>query len=127
MQHVALSLAGMIGAATAIFHGIVTHRLIVAPIDRRLVDAPGVSMTIRRIVPPLLQYSTYSWLLGGIALMIAAKITSAETRLAIGLLVGSMFLYGAIANLWATRGRHPGWLLLAIAVALIAVDLLGVV
>lgn len=43
-----------------------------------------------------------------------------------GLLVGSMFLYGAVANLWGTRGRHPGWVLMAVAVTLIAVDLLGV-
>ena len=127
MQHFALTLAGLIGAATAIFHGIVTQRLMVRPIGRRLADAAGVSSTIRRIVPPLLHYSTYSWLVGGIVLVIAANVAAAETRLWIALLVGSMFLYAAIANAWATRGRHPGWLLMALAVALIAVDLLGVV
>ena len=122
MQNIALSLAGLIGATTAIFHGIVTHRLIVKPIDRRVAADAGVSMTIRRIVPPLLQYSTYSWLVGGIALVIAANVARAETRLWISLLVGSMFLYGAVVNCWATRGRHPGWILMAVAVALIAVD-----
>lgn len=125
MQHVALLLAGMIGGATAIFHGVVTHRLMVRPIDRRLVGAPGVSMTIRRIVPPVLHYSTYSWLVGGIALIVVAYSAQPDARRAISLLVGSMFLYGAVANLWATRGRHPGWLLLAVAVALIAVDMLS--
>lgn len=126
LQNLALTLAGLIGAATAIFHGIVTHRLMVVPIDRRLADAAGVSMTIRRIVPPLLQYSTYSWLAGGVALVIAANVAGPETRLWISLLVGAEFLYAAIANLWATRGRHPGWVLMAAAVTLIAVDLLGV-
>lgn len=126
LQNLALTLAGLIGAATAIFHGIVTHRLMVVPIDRRLADAAGVSMTIRRIVPPLLQYSTYSWLAGGVALVIAANVAGPETRLWISLLVGAEFLYAAIANLWATRGRHPGWVLMAAAVILIAVDLLGV-
>jgi len=125
MQHIGLVLAGLIGAITAIFHGIVTHRLMVQPIDRRLATDPGVSATIRRIVPPLLQYSTYSWLVCGIVLIVAALVAGAETRIAIGLLVGSMYLYGAVANLWATRGRHPGWVLLAVAVGLIAVDLLG--
>ena len=125
MQHIALTLAGLIGGATAMFHGIVTQRLMVNPIDRRLSDAAGVSPTIRRIVPPLLHYSTYSWLVGGIALIIAANVAGAETRLWVGLLVGSMFLYAAVANLWATRGRHPGWMLMAVAVALIAIDLLG--
>lgn len=124
MQHFALTLAGLIGAATAIFHGIVTQRLMVKPIDRRLAAADGVSITVRRIVPPLLHYSTYSWLVGGIALVIAANVAGAETRLWVSLLVGAEFLYAAIANAWATRGRHPGWMLMAAAVGLIAYDML---
>ena len=124
MQHIAMFVAGSIGAATAVFHGVLTHRLMVRPIDRRLAEAAGVSATIRRIVPPLLHYSTYSWFVGGIALMISAS-ASPDMRLPVGLLVGSMFLYAAIANLWATNGRHPGWMLMAAAVALIAFDLLA--
>ena len=124
MQHFALTLAGLIGAATAIFHGIVTQRLMVKPIDRRLAAADGVSITIRRIVPPLLHYSTYSWLVGGLALVIAANGAGAETRLWVSLLVGAEFLYATIANAWATRGRHPGWMLMAAAVGLIAYDML---
>ena len=124
MQHFALTLAGLIGAATAIFHGIVTQRLMVKPIDRRLAAADGVSITIRRIVPPLLHYSTYSWLVGGIALVIAANVAGAETRMWVSLLVGAEFLYAAIANAWATRGRHPGWMLMAAAVGLIAYNVL---
>lgn len=126
MQNLALVLSGLIGASTAIIHGILTERLMVKPIDRRLAADPGVSTAIRRIVPPLLHYSTYSWLVGGIALVIAATVAGAETRLAVSLLVGSMFLYAAVANLWATRGRHPGWMLMAISVALIACDMLGI-
>jgi hypothetical protein len=124
MQHIALTLAGVIGAATAIFHGVLTQRLMVRPIGRRLV-ATGVSPTIQRIVPPLLHFSTYNWLIGGIVLIAAANTASAETRLWISLLVGSAFLYAALANAWATRGRHPGWLLMAAAVVLIAVDMFG--
>lgn len=126
MNNVALSLAGLIGATTAIVHGILTDRLMVKPVDRRLADDPHISMTIRRLVSLLLYYSTYSWLVGGIALIIVANVAGAETRLAIGLLVGTMFLYGAVANLWGTRGRHPGRVLMALAVSLIAVDLLSV-
>ena len=125
MQYVVLTLAGLIGGATAIVHGILTDRLMVKPIERRLADDIDVSLAIRRLVPPLLHYSTFSWLVGGIALIIAANVAGAETRLWVGLLVGSMFGYAAVANLWATRGRHPGWMLMAVAVALIAIDLLG--
>ncbi len=127
MQNIPLSLAGLIGAITAIIKVILTQRLIVSPIDRRLADDSGVSLTIRRIVPPLLQYSTCSWLTGGMALIIAANVADPETRLGVGLLVGGMYLYGAIANCWATRGRHPGWMLMALAVALIAVNLAATV
>jgi len=35
-------------------------------------------------------------------------------------LVGSTFLFGALGNLWATRGQHPGWMLMAAALILIA-------
>ena len=119
-----MTIAGLIGAATAVFHGILTQRLMVTPIDRRLADAAGVSATIRRIVPPLLHYSTYSWLVGGIALVVVANRSNEDARLAVALLVGSMFAYAAAANFWATRGRHPGWLLMAAAVGLIAFDVI---
>lgn len=125
MQNLAMTLAGWIGVTTAIFHGILTQRLMVKPIERRLTDAPGVSMTIRRLVPLLLHVSTFSWLLGGIALILAAQIAGAETRLWISLLVGSLYLYAAVANCWATRGRHPGWILMASTVGLITFDLLA--
>jgi hypothetical protein len=30
------------------------------------------------------------------------------------------YLYGALGNLWATRGRHVGWVFYAVALVLIA-------
>lgn len=125
MQNVALTLAGMIGATTAIVHGILTDRLMTRPVDVHLRHDQHASAAIRRLVPLLLQYSTFSWLLGGIALVAVANGWQPGARLAIGLLIGSMFLYGAVANLWGTRGRHPGWILMAVAVALIAIGLFG--
>lgn len=125
MPHIALMLAGMIGAATAIIHGILTQRLIVRPVGRALTEQTSVSASIRRLVPMLIQYSTFGWLVCGIALMIAANITDAEARLAISLLAATQFAYAAIGNFWGTRGRHPGWMLMAAAVALIMFDTLG--
>ena len=34
---------------------------------------------------------------------------------------GGLYLMGALANLWGTRGRHPGWMLMAAALVLIVV------
>ena len=46
-----------------------------------------------------------------------------DSRLATGLFVGSLYLFGAAGNFWATRGRHPGWMLMAAALVLIAIGL----
>jgi hypothetical protein len=32
-----------------------------------------------------------------------------------------LYLFGALGNLWATRGRHPGWMLMAAALILIVI------
>ena len=71
------------------------------------------------LVPVLLHFSTFNWFLGGLALIAAAIWFALDARLATGLLVGSSYLFGALGNLWATRGRHPGWLLYAVALILI--------
>jgi hypothetical protein len=75
--------------------------------------------SIRRLVPGLLHFSTFNWLLGGLALIAVANGLAPNARLATALLVGSSYLYGALGNLWATRGRHPGWVLYTVALALI--------
>jgi len=120
-HNTALGSAGIIGGAVAIIHGILTQRLMVAP----LAAAAGEPLRgpIRRIVPALLHFSTYNWLVCGLALLVAATMLDPQARLVVGLLVGSSYLYGAVGNLWATRGRHPGWALYTVALALIAYGL----
>lgn len=118
-QNSALIAAGVIGSVTAIIHGVLTQRFMVAPLDKAAADA-HVSGQIRRLNAALLHYSTASWLACGLALIAAALWFDASARLVTALLVGGHFLYGAIGNAWATRGRHPGWMLMALAVAFIA-------
>lgn len=69
----------------------------------------------------LLHFSTLVWFAGGLALMAAAIRFDRNTRLVTDLVVGATYLLGALGNLWGTRGRHPGWMLMAVAVILIAV------
>jgi len=116
----ALAAAGLIGGGVAVIHGVLTQRLMVRPVlaDRR---TPAI---FRRLVPALLHFSTYNWLLGGVALVVVAlAAVEPGVRLAIGLLVGSSYLFGVIGNAWATRGRHPGWMLYAVALVLIGYGL----
>ena len=70
-------------------------------------------------MPLLLHFSTIVWFLGGLALIAAAIWFDRDARLATGLFVGSTYLFGALGNLWGTRGRHPGWMLMAAALILI--------
>jgi hypothetical protein len=124
MQDAALMLAGAIGSATALVHGILTQRYMVRPIAALLAEK-RMAAPIRRLVPLLLHFSTCAWFLGGLALIAAANGFGNEARLATALFVGSLFLFGAVVNGWATRGRHPGWMLMAAAVALIAFGISG--
>jgi hypothetical protein len=119
-QDAALGMAGVIGSCVAVVHGILVQRLMVRPFEEFFLADPGITAPIRRIVPLLLHFSTISWLLGGLALMAAARWFGQDVRLATGLFVGGLYLYGAVGNLWGTRGLHPGWMLMTAALVLIA-------
>jgi len=122
-QNAALGLAGVIGSGTAVVHGILTQRLMVRPIEALFLADKRTSAPIRRLVPLLLHFSTIVWFLGGLALIAAALWFDRDARLATGLFVGSTYLFGTLGNLWGTRGRHPGWMLMAAALILIAFGL----
>ena len=122
-QDAALAMAGVIGSSVAVFHGVLTQRLMVRPVEVLFVADRRIAAPIRRLVPLLLQFSTFNWLLGGLVLIAAALWFEHDARLATGLLVGSSYLYGAVGNLWGTRGRHPGWMLMAVALVLIVLGI----
>ena len=122
-QDAALALAGVIGSGTAVVHGVLTQRLMVRPIEAALGPDRRISTPIRRLVPVLLHFSTVAWFLGGLALIAAAIWLDRDARLATALCVGSLYLFGALANFWATRGRHPGGMLMSAALVLIVLGL----
>jgi hypothetical protein len=118
-----LIMAGVLGSGVAVIHGILTQRLMVKPLEALFVADGRIAAPIRRLIPLLLHFSTVSWFLGGLALIAAARWFGPDTRLATGLCVGGLYLYGAVGNFWGTRGRHPGWMLLAVALVLILLGL----
>ena len=119
-QSAALGMAGLIGSFVAVVHGILTQRRMVRPIEAFLLADRRTSAPIRRLVPLLLHFSTIVWFLGGLTLIAAAVWFDRDAKLATGLFVGSTYLFGALVNLWGSRGRHPGWMLMAAALILIA-------
>jgi hypothetical protein len=120
-QNAALAMAGVIGGVTAVIHGVLIQRLVVRPVEASFLAEPRTPEAIRRLVPLLMQFSTFAWLLGGLALIVAARWFEPQARLVTGLLVGSLYLFGALGNFCATGGRHPGWMLMAAALVLIVV------
>jgi hypothetical protein len=122
-QNAALTLAGGIGSSVAVVHGILVQRLMVKPFEEFALTDGRIGAPIRRLVPLLLHFSTISWFLGGLALIAAARWFEGDARLATGVFVGSLYLFGALGNLWGTRGLHPGWMLMAVALVLIAIGI----
>lgn len=120
MAHGSLLAAGIIGSGVALVHSALVHRLWIA---RPGAGGGDASPVIRRLTPPLLQFSGFNWFVSGLALIGLGLGLWPAAAMAIGVLAGSSYLYGATANLWATRGRHPGWVLYAIALGLIGFGL----
>ena len=118
---IALVAAGIIGSGVALVHGLLTQRHLVDPIQD--LAAGRLGTLIRKMTTVLLQFSTFNWFVGGLALAVAAYALGREARLAVGLLVASSYLYGVLGNFWASQGRHPGWMLYAVALCLIAYGL----
>ncbi len=107
--------AGCIGTFVAVFHGVVIQKRMIKPI----LSQTSFPESTRRLVPLLLHFSTVCWFLGGVALIATPFALNSSAALTTAAFVGLFYAFGAIGNLWGTRGRHPGWVLLAIAVALI--------
>ena len=112
---IALIAAGCIGCAVAIVHGILMQKMMIRPI---LAD-PSLSANNYRLIPLLLHFSTFFWFFGGAALVATPLMPNAAAIQTTAIFVGLSYAFGAIGNFWGTRGRHPGWMLLAIAAALI--------
>jgi hypothetical protein len=122
----AMTAAGVIGVFVPVVHGVLMQKRMVGPLKKLAFAASEIPNSTARFVGPLLHFTTFGWFIGGIALIIAANWLGTEAQIAIGLLVGSQFLYGAIFNFRASRGRHPGWVLMAAAVALIGGSLIAI-
>lgn len=125
LHDVALACAGVLGIGVAVIHGLLTHRHMVTPFAAWAGGSGGLRSSIQKLVPALLQFSTFNWIVGGVAMIVAAIWSDYHGKLITGLLVGSSYLYGALGNAWATGGRHPGWLLYAVALLLIGFGLSG--
>ncbi len=118
LHSTALLAAGAIGGGTAVVHGILLQRLVIPKIDT-LLAAAAPSAPLQRLVSLLLHFTTFNWLLSGVALIAAVIWFGREAQLAASFFAGSSFLYGALCALWGVRRLHPSWILMSVAVVLV--------
>ncbi len=122
-QDWAMVAAGTLGGAVSLVHATLMHRNLTIPVVERMRAQPRLANSTIRILPLLLQLSSFAWFVGGLTLIASAFSESADAKVVTAMLVGSLYLYGAIGNAWATRGRHPGWALMALACVLLVLSL----
>jgi len=115
IQDWALVASGSIGAIVAVIHGIILQKRMMPLI----IGQSGLPAVYQRLIPVLLHFSTFCWFFGGVVLAIAPFYFTTPVKTTITLFVGFFYAFGAIGNFWGTHGKHPGWILLAVAVALI--------
>lgn len=111
MKDVMLLVAGGMGMVIALVHGYIGETKVVRPVQ-------ATTDTAKRVLQAIMFLSAVYWFFAGLALAAAPVYFEGAPKTAIAYIVASIFASGAIGNFWATRGRHFGWMLLAVACSL---------
>ncbi|HEY3892110.1 MAG TPA: hypothetical protein VGM00_09135 [Bradyrhizobium sp.] len=111
MHNGLLQAAGLAAIAVALTHGVLGETKVFA----RATIEPARLRTLIRLV---WQAGTVTWIGGGVLLIAAPWLGSEPARHWIVATMACVFAFAALANAWATRGRHFGWLALSAVVAL---------
>lgn len=111
---------GLLGALVGIFHGYLLQKLFINKLIPDLKEQPvRYAPSIVALLGPLLHFSTITWIFGGMAIALSPFFFSESVALTIAIIIGISYLIGAVGNLIGTKGKHPGWIMLAIALGLI--------
>ncbi|MGI9422902.1 MAG: hypothetical protein ACR2PA_06890, partial [Hyphomicrobiaceae bacterium] len=111
MSSVSIVIAGCLGMCIAVIHGYLGETKVVRP-------AQGIPVTSKRVLHAVMFLSAIYWFVGGALLATGPLFLTASEQGLAALIVGTMFLTGAVGNFWATKGRHFGWILLTCALVL---------
>lgn len=103
--------AGTLGAAVSIIHGYLGEHKVIQPIETP--TAAG-----KRILSAVMFLSAVYWGVASLLLLFVPTHVPEAARVAVVLGVAALYASGSFANLWATRGKHFGWVLLAVAALL---------
>jgi undecaprenyl pyrophosphate phosphatase UppP len=111
MRDLLLQCAGILAIVVAFIHGILGETKVFA---RARIEPERLRTLIRLVW----QASTVAWIGCGVLLVATPWMDSVPARRWIVITMVCVFGFSAIANAWATRGRHFGWMALSAVVAM---------
>ncbi|HEY4204004.1 MAG TPA: hypothetical protein VGM35_03225 [Xanthobacteraceae bacterium] len=106
MRDLLLQCSGAIAIVVALIHGVLGETKVFA---RSTIEPPRLRTLIRLVW----QAGTLAWIGGGVLLVAAPSMASDVARHWIVVTFVVVFAFAAVANAYATRGRHFGWMLLS--------------
>src|SRR6202163_2547767 len=111
MRDLLLQCSGIAAIAVALIHGVLGETKVFA---RATIEPPR----LRKLLRLVWQAGTVAWISGGVLLIAAPSMASEPARHWIIATLAVVFAFAALANAWAMRGRHFGWVALSAVVAL---------
>src|SRR6195256_506792 len=111
MRDVLLPCFGAAASVVARIHGVLGETKV---FKRATIEPPRLRTLIRLVW----QAGTVAWIGGGVLLIAAPWMASEPARHWIIVTFAAVFAFAALANAWALRGRHFGWVALSAVVAL---------
>jgi hypothetical protein len=111
MRDLLLQCSGVAAILVALIHGVLGETKVFA---RATIEPPRLRFLIRLVW----QAGTIAWIGGGVLLIAAPWMGSEPARHWIVLTLAAVFGFAALANAWAMRGKHFGWVALSAVVAL---------
>lgn len=113
MRDLLLQVSGIAAIAVALIHGVLGETRVFA---RATIEPPRLRLLIRLVW----QAGTVAWIGGGVLLIAAPYMASDAARHWIIATLAVVFGFAALANAWAMRGRHFGWMALSAVVLMAA-------
>jgi hypothetical protein len=114
MRDLAIQAAGCLAILAAVIHGVLGETKVFA--DARIEPA-----RIKLLLRLVWQCSAVAWIALGALLIAVPYMASDAARGWIVAAAAGCYGFGAVANAWATKGRHFGWMVLAAVVVLVLV------
>jgi hypothetical protein len=116
MRTLLVQSAGVLAVASALIHGVLAETKI---FPRLRIEPERLRLLLRLVW----QCSTVAWMALAVLLIATPSFGSDAARQWVIAVSVTTFGLAAVANAWATRGRHFGWVALAVVTGLAATGL----